>query len=209
MAVLSFYGATNPAMFALERDAMDRPGLVIQTLHRRLPKGLILDVGAGNGHTAVALTSQDRTIVPLEPAVGMLDRTRPLPWVRGDAAHLPFGADTFDGAYATWAYFFSRTWDPSPGLAELHRVVRSGGPLLIADNLGGDEFSALASTDISADGDFWSDRGFDCEEVETRFAFKNLDEARTLLGFYFGEAGRDRARVELSYRVGVFYGASC
>jgi ubiquinone/menaquinone biosynthesis C-methylase UbiE len=48
--------------------------------------------------------------------------------VRGDAELLPFRDRSFAGAYATWAYFFSREWDPTLGIEELHRAVRPGGP---------------------------------------------------------------------------------
>jgi ubiquinone/menaquinone biosynthesis C-methylase UbiE len=128
--------------------------------------------------------------------------------VRGDAEHLPFADESFDGAYATWAYFFSRGWDPTPGIDELHRVVRGGGPLLIADNLGGDEFSEYTDRDMSADPVFWEARGFTTEVVETVFEFDDLDQARTLLEFYFGDRGRDEARTTVGYRVGLFVGTA-
>lgn len=138
----------------------------------------------------------------------MMRPDRPLVWVQGDAEHLPFSPGSFDAAYATWAYFFSRNWDPSPGIRELHRVVRTGGPLLIVDNLGGDEFTALASSDIAADADFWRRQGFECDEIDTRFEFEDLQAATKLLGFYFGDRGRIGAKETLSYRVGVFHGVS-
>jgi hypothetical protein len=51
--IIDFYGAHHPAMFALERKAMDPAGRVIDALDRRLPdNGLVLDVGAGDGLSA-------------------------------------------------------------------------------------------------------------------------------------------------------------
>ena len=208
MPVIPFYGAEQPDLFAIERAAMDRPGRLIAALDDRLPPGLILDVGAGDGFTAAALTSTRRTVIPLEPAPGMVDTDRPLPWVQGEAEHLPFGPATFAGAYATWAYFFSRNWDPDPGVGELHRVVRPGGPLLIAENLGNDEFCALADTEITADPAFWGQRGFTCDAIETVFEFESIAEAETLLEFYFGESGRTGAATTLGYRIGLFTGES-
>lgn len=208
MGVIPFYGAEQPDLFAIERAAMDRPGKVIEALDRRLPDGLILDVGAGDGFTASRLMTDARTIVALEPAAGMIRRDRGLPWVRGDAERLPFADGTFGAAYATWAYFFSRDWDPSPGIAELHRVVRPGGPLLVVDNLGDDEFTSLTDRVIAADPEFWDERGFEAEEIDTVFEFEDLDAARSLLDFYFGERGREGARLRLSFRVGLFSGES-
>ena len=208
MPVLPFYGSERPDLFAIERAAMDRPGRVVAALDRLLPVDRVLDVGAGNGFTAARLTTSGRSVVALEPDPGMIDRSEALHWVRGDAAHLPFADDSFDGAYATWAYFFSRGWDPTPGIDELHRVVRTGGPLVIADNHGHDEFSTFTDDDMSADPVFWTSRGFASEVVDTVFEFDDLDQARSLLEFYFGDRGRERARLTVGYRVALFIGSS-
>jgi hypothetical protein len=52
VTVIPFYGADDPAMFAIERAAMDRDGLVVRALDGLLPRGRVLDVGAGDGFTA-------------------------------------------------------------------------------------------------------------------------------------------------------------
>ena len=78
---------------------------------------------------------------------------------------------------------------------------------MIVDNLGGDEFSEFTGHDMSADPRFWAGLGFALEVVETGFAFDDLEQARTLLEFYFGERGRDEARLTIEYRVGLFVGA--
>jgi len=140
VAVIPFYGADEPELFAIERRAMDRDGLVIEALHELLPAGPVLDVGAGDGFTAERLGTS-RSIVALEPSADMLARADLPARVQGEAEHLPFVERAFDGAYATWAYFFTRDWDPTRGIVELDRVVRPGGPLAIVDNLGGDAFA--------------------------------------------------------------------
>lgn len=207
MGVIPFYGAEQPEMFAIERRAMDRDGLVLKTLDRLLPAGRILDVGAGDGFTAARLRGR-RSIVALEPSAGMIANVGFLSWVRGDAEQLPFADGMFDAAYATWAYFFSRDWDPTPGITELDRVVRPGGVLAIADNLGDDEFCSLADQDISADPAFWAAQGFHCEVIETCFRFEDRAEAERLLSFFFGDRGARAATAEIPFRVGLFSRAS-
>lgn len=206
MTVIPFYGADDPAMFAIERGAMDRDGFVLEALEDVLPGGRVLDVGAGDGFTAERLGG-GRDIVALEPSAGMIGE-RSLRWVRGDAEHLPFADASFDGAYATWAYFFSRDWDPTPGIRQLDRVVRAAGPLAIVDNLGGDAFAAMADADISADPDWWMAQGFDVRVIETAFRFDDLEDARRLLGFFFGDRGVAGAALEVPFRVGLFTRAS-
>ncbi|NIA24474.1 MAG: methyltransferase domain-containing protein [Gammaproteobacteria bacterium] len=131
---------------------MDRSGLVIEALAGTFPvEARVVDIGAGDGFVAERLTTPSRKVCPVEPARGMLWTDRRLNWVHAETGHLPFADGAFDAAYATWACFLSRNWDPEPGLRELHRVVRLGGPLLIVENLGSDEFSSLAPGDITVD----------------------------------------------------------
>jgi len=207
MSIIPFYGIEHPELFAIERAAMDRPGLVIDRLNQLLPGGTVLDIGAGDGFTAERLTRPDRTIIAVEPAKGMIDAARSLRWVQADAEALPFHDGSLDGAYATWAYFFSRFGDPSPGIGELHRTVRAGGRLVIAENLGGDEFCALAPSDITADTAVWVKQGFSLEVIETEFSFKMRQDALRLLTFYFGDVGSNPP-TQLTYRVGLFVGES-
>ena len=127
MAIIPFYGVARPDLFAIERRGMDRPGKVMQALDRLMPHdALVLDIGAGCGFTAEALSRSGRQVVAMEPATGMIDHRRSLLWLQGDAACLPFRANTFKGAYATWAYFFPSRLDISAGLTEVQRVVAPG-----------------------------------------------------------------------------------
>ena len=209
--VIPFYGVSDPRMFEIERRCMDRTGAVIRRLDDLLPDGLILDVGAGDGFTAARISRRDRRVIPLEPAARMIRQgahARRLPWVRGAAQDLPFRDGTFAGAYATWAYFFSGMAGVDTGLAALDRAVRPGGPLLFVDNAGGDDFLALAGDQsaLASDAAWWAARGFTREVVQTAFRFEDIEEAHTLLGFYFGERGRTNARVEIGYNVAIYRG---
>ncbi|MDK1017416.1 MAG: hypothetical protein QGD95_07980 [Actinomycetota bacterium] len=66
--VIPFYGVDNREMFEIEREAMDRPGKVVEALNAILPdEGVILDIGAGDGFTGQRLATPGRTIVGIEP----------------------------------------------------------------------------------------------------------------------------------------------
>jgi SAM-dependent methyltransferase len=200
--IIRFYGSSHPAMFEIERRCMDRGGLVIRHLDSELPQGLVLDVGAGNGFTAIRLRSPARQVFALEPDPGMVDSGLPLPWVRGLAQDLPFRSNTFHAAYATWAFFLAGVPGTDRGLDELQRVVNNAGRIIIVDNAGDDEFSSLATRRTASDPDWWRERGFDETLIRTSFRFDSLEEANRLLGFYFGaEATAGNTRTEIEYRV--------
>jgi SAM-dependent methyltransferase len=204
--VIPFYGAHDRRLFEIERRCMDRDGRAIRRLDDLLPVGLVLDVGAGDGFTAERLSRAERTVVPLEPAHGMIARERRLPWVQGVAQELPFRAGAFAGAYATWAYFFPAIGHGDAGLTELRRIVRPGGPIVMVDNAGDDEFSAWSDDPAAfgSDPGWWAARGFEREVVETSFRFDNVDELRELFTLYFGERGRKATRLEVGYRVAIY-----
>ena len=194
-------------MFAIERTSMDRSGKVIRLLDETLPEsGRVLDVGAGDGFTAKALTTPSRVVVALEPSAGMVRAERPLRWCRGKAQALPFTDAAFEGAYATWAYFFLGYHDISPGLSEIRRVTKAGGPIVIVGNAGDDEFTELGGDKSVSDIDAWMKLGFDIAFIDTAFEFETLDDARRLLGFYFGEHGRRCDRLRIQFRVACFVG---
>ena len=153
-----------------------------------------------------ALTTPTRTVVALEPSAGMVRAERPLRWCRGKAQALPFADASFQGAYATWAYFFAGHRDISTGLSEIRRVTKAGGPIAIVDNAGDDEFTALGGEGSVADIGAWVKLGFEVTFVDTAFEFETLDDARRLLGFYFGERGRNSAGPRIEFRVACFVG---
>ena len=204
--MIPFYGSRHPELFAIERAAMDRPGHVTDAL-RRVFAGTdrLLDIGAGDGFTARALSTDARRVVALEPDGGMIDAAAALPWARGVAESLPFATSSFGGAYATWACFFPSFHAIDGAVAEVERVVRPGGPIALVNNLGDDEFTALAPRDISEPVQPFLDLGFSLDVIKTRFEFESLHQAQELLGFYFGDAGREGARLSLGYRVGLFH----
>lgn len=207
MGVIPFYGAQDRRLFEIERAAMDRPGRVVGALDALLPRaGLVLDVGAGDGFTAERLSTANRRVVALEPAGGMRRPDRPVLWVGGEAEHVPIRTASVDAAFSTWAYFFSRNWDPTPGVRELDRVVRPGGVIAIVDNLGDDEFTARAPDPaaLTADPAFWKDQGFSCTVIDTAFEFDSPTDAEELLTLYFGPSAEHIKRLRLSYRAGVF-----
>jgi SAM-dependent methyltransferase len=92
-----------------------------------------LDVGCGNGAFTEMLVERCApvSVQGIDPSEGQLAfaRTRPVSRVaqfrQGDAMALPFPDDTFDAAVMPLVIFFVP--DPAKGVAEMARVVCSGG----------------------------------------------------------------------------------
>ena len=152
MSVIPFYGAEHPDLFAIERAAMDRPGVVIDRLNDLLPPGSVLDIGAGDGFTAERLARPDRNVIAVEPAAGMIDRTRPLDWVRGDAEALPFRDGTIDGILLSGDFFI----EPAEALHDLQDAlvgVEHTDPAVLAvvkETLNSSDAPGIDATDITS-----------------------------------------------------------
>ena len=84
--------------------------------------------------------------------------------------------------------------------------MKRGGMIAIVDNLGDDEFTALAVDPIAltADPEFWRTQGFACQVIETYFEFNSPTDAHELLTLYFGESRFHTGDMRLTYRVGLF-----
>jgi len=107
-----------------------------------------LDVGTGAGALAFALAPLVREVVGIDPVPELLElaRARSLPnteFVEGDGTALPFAAGAFDLA-ATHRTLHHVT-HPERVVAELARVTRSGGHVLVVDQLAPDDPPAAAA----------------------------------------------------------------
>lgn len=177
---------------------------VIDYLNSQLPEGRVLDIGAGNGFTAEKLTNDKRSVAALEPDERMIDLNKPLIWTKGFAQDIPFHSNSFQAAYATWAFFLEGVPDVDKGLRETERVVQPGGKLIIIDNYGKDEFSSYSSRDITSNASNWILRGFVYDVINTEFVFDSIEEARCLMTFYFGEAAKGIQTRNIEYNVAAF-----
>ena len=102
---------------------------------RPMPGERILDLAAGTGTSSAPFVDRGAFVVPCDFSLGMLavghQRQPELPFVAGDALHLPFADATFDAA--TISFGLRNVVDPAGALAEIHRVVRPGGRLVICE----------------------------------------------------------------------------
>jgi demethylmenaquinone methyltransferase / 2-methoxy-6-polyprenyl-1,4-benzoquinol methylase len=99
------------------------------------PGSRALDVATGTGDLAIELASRGASVVGSDFSEGMLEVARKkapeLTWEQGNALALPYEADSFDAATVG---FGARNFSDLPrGLAEMTRVVRPGGRVVVLE----------------------------------------------------------------------------
>jgi demethylmenaquinone methyltransferase / 2-methoxy-6-polyprenyl-1,4-benzoquinol methylase len=107
---------------ALTRAALDpRPG------------ERVLDLAAGTAVSTVTLARSGAWCVAADFSLGMLraGASRSVPKVAADALHLPFADGAFDAV--TISFGLRNVADPDAALAELARVTRRGGRLVVCE----------------------------------------------------------------------------
>ena len=101
-----------------------------------IPAGsTVLDLAAGTGTSTAALTDAGFRAVATDFSVGMMREGRRrqarVPFVGGDAQALPYADDSFDGAVISFG--LRNVQDPQRGIAEMARVVRPGGVVVVCE----------------------------------------------------------------------------
>ncbi len=95
----------------------------------------VLDLAAGTGTSSQPFRDAGAEVVPCDFSIGMLQvgkRQLPhLPFTAGDGTRLPFRDATFDAV--TISFGLRNIVDPLAGLAELRRVTKPGGRLVVCE----------------------------------------------------------------------------
>ena len=130
--VAARYDRTNDVLsFGLDRRWRRA---VVQALDMR-PGEKLLDLAAGTGTSTEPFTDAGVLAVPCDFSLGMLrvgrDRRPDLPFVAGDATRLPFADAVFDAV--TISFGLRNVGDTAAALAEMRRVTRHGGRLVVCE----------------------------------------------------------------------------
>lgn len=95
----------------------------------------ILDVAAGTGTSSAALQRNGATVVALDFSAGMVAegrrRHKNIEFVEGDATKLPFGDNEFDAVSISFG--LRNVVEPKLALAEMYRVLKPGGRLVVCE----------------------------------------------------------------------------
>lgn len=162
----------------------------------------IVELGAGTGRVTRLLAALADEVRAYDGSAHMIDGARArladasIRWGVADNAALPEPDREADGAVAGWTIghvtgFHPDAWQAHAraALAEMRRVVRPGGVLVVIETLGtGQDQPAppnerLAALYAMLEGEL----GFDRRTIDTSYAFADAAEAERVLGFFFGE----------------------
>lgn len=206
----------HPDLYETENAAIDHEGTLWHALSAAAPWAgkTILDLGCGTGYWLPRYAADAGEVIGVEPDVDLLPAARNRPGgvqvLHGSAEHIPLPSKSIDVVHARFAYFFpSATNDCDPGLAEVMRVLRPGGALVVIDNdQRHGEFATLlaASSAATAQGDgqyirdWWARRGASTSEIMSSWTFGSRADLAAVVGMEFP---RDVAQTWLAENPGA------
>ena len=188
----------NIELYEVENRALDPGGHVLAAMRARAPWAgrTLLDLGCGSGYWLGRYAGEAAEVIGVEPDPRLLPlaaardpRARVL---RGSAEHIPLPDRSADVVHARFAYFFPPGCDA--GLAEVMRVLRPGGTLVVVGNdLGAGEFAGLlraAQGKLVPGGGqetdaWWAARGADRSTVLSCWRFASRTDFEAVLRMEF------------------------
>ena len=184
----------------------DYQGNIFAALKQIRPlEGLdVVELGAGTGRLTCMLAPVVKTIQAydisahmLEVAAAKLRASGLQNWQTGIADHreLPVDDQAADLAISGWsicytAIGYEETWqrELNQALAEMKRVLRPGGTIIILETLGTGHETPTPPDDMQAYLAFLEkEAGFSSTWIRTDYLFESLEEAKELTTFFFGE----------------------
>ena len=193
---------SRPDLYEIENRAVDPGGLVLDAMRALAPWAgrTLVDLGCGSGYWLPGYAAEAGAVIGVEPDPALLPLATardPLAQVLpGSAEHLPLRDASVDVVHARFAYF----WPPrcEPGVAEVLRVLKPGGTLVVVDNdHRAGEFAWLlraaapAEVQDRAQGQadvtdaWWAARGAVRTEVMSRWEFGSRSDLEAVLRLEF------------------------
>lgn len=212
----------SPAVYELENRAVDQAGHVLQAMRRLAPwtGQTIVDLGCGTGYWLPRYAAEADRVIGVEPDPVL--RARAADQVvglaraevrAGSAEHLDLPSASADLVHARFAYFFAPGADA--GLAEVLRVLRPGGSLVVVGNdrrwgefadliaAGSADSPRRSATAVDA---WWAERGASRHEVRSHLQFASRADLAAVLRIEFPGQVADSWLARNPAATGLSYG---
>jgi ubiquinone/menaquinone biosynthesis C-methylase UbiE len=167
-------------------------------------KGLdIIELGAGTGRLTRFLAEDARSIAASDLSMHMLATARDVLQQQNttnsaicvsDMRHTPYADHCADLIVAGWSFCYLAVWgekkwknELEAGLDEAKRLLRPGGVLILLENYGTGYETPNPPLHLDPYFQFLKESGFQETWIRTDYAFRSLEEALALSGFFFGE----------------------
>lgn len=165
----------------------------------------VVELGTGTGRLTRLLAPEVKEIIAFDISVHMLSVARrklaESDWTNcrlgaADNRRLPLKDQVADLALAGWSLGHSVGWYPDSwrreigqALAEIDRILRPGGTIIILETLGTNQQSPHPPNAELAAYYRWleKDHGFRRSWIRTDYRFASVEEAVELTGFFFGD----------------------
>ena len=188
----------NVELYEMENRALDPGGHVLAAMRARAPWAgrSLLDLGCGSGYWLAGYAGEAAEVIGVEPDPRLLPlaaaRDPRVRVLHGSAEHIPLDDHSVDVVHARFAYFFPPGCDA--GLAEVMRVLRPGGTLVVIGNdLLAGEFAgllraakgALVPGGGEATDAWWAARGADRITVRSTWRFTSRADLEAVIRMEF------------------------
>lgn len=163
----------------------------------------VIDTGAGTGRLAVMFAPAVKTMRAFDISEEMLAVARQrlqksglTNWETAIADHrsLPVEDDSADVILSGWSVVYTVVWCPEDwqaqlgkALAEMQRVLRPGGTIIILETQGTGFETPTPPEDLKAYFAYLEAAGFQFTWIRTDYRFDSMDEGRELTTFFFGD----------------------
>ena len=182
----------------------DYEGNLLHAIEAIIPlDGLdVVETGAGTGRVTALLAPRVRTVKAfdlsrhmLAVAEAKLTRSGLTNWRvdEADHRHLPVADASADLVISGWSVCYLALSGPGwqdelmRGLIEFQRVLKPRGKIILIETLGTGYESPTRYDNFITYFEFLESHGFQSTAIRTDYRFKDLDEAKELSAFFFGE----------------------
>ncbi len=174
----------------------------------------ILDLGAGTGRLTLLLARRAKSIRAFDASAEMLRVCRQRLLASGlsnwqvdvaDHRQLPVADHSADLVVSGWSVSYLAVWNEQQRtfeldiwLAEMRRVLRKGGTIILFESLGTGNEEPIRLGHVESTYQWLDANGFENKWIRTDYRFESVDEAADLAGFFFGSDMAVRIREKRS-----------